>query len=196
MPINTERLVFDLGGVLVENDMFAALQKLTGGMSQIELKAKWLQSESVRKFELGMCSPDDFSNSMVEEFELSISPADFLAAFTHWPKGLYDGAADLLQRLQLSHKVGCLSNSNEIHWTTKVTAHFDFAYSSHLIHNIKPDDSVFEFVTSDLRCARSDVIFFDDSMPNIEAAIQFGWQAHLTDGYDELLRVLQELKLI
>lgn len=189
-------LLFDLGGVLVENDMFLELGRLTDhALDQTALKTKWLQSPVAREFELGLCSPETFSAAIVDEFFLSVTPQDFLTAFTQWPKPMSTDAISLLSNLRRRYPIGCLSNSNEVHWTTRIESHFDYAYSSHLLGRIKPDVEVLEFVTKDLARQPSDIVFFDDSALNVQAALDFGWDAHLTEGFDELNRALYGLEL-
>ena len=93
----TKILMFDLGGVLVENDMFTSLSALTGGVeSEAEVKARWLRSEAAREFELGGTSPHEFARAVVVEFDLALSPDEFIQAFAGWPKGLDDEARALL----------------------------------------------------------------------------------------------------
>jgi len=187
-------LVFDLGGVLIENDMFTELDKLlVAETTETALKAQWLASAAVRSFELGHCSPEEFGRSIVLEFGLSASPDEFLTAFTGWPKGFYTGAETLLAELRNNFTLSCLSNSNELHWGAMPETVFDHAYSSHLLGKIKPDFDVFEFVTRDLGCERTEVVFFDDSETNIEAAGAFGWNACLTIGFDELVQAIDRL---
>ena len=138
-------LVFDLGGVLIENDMFDAMQTLSGGdVSQTDLKARWLASTAAREFELGRCSPKEFGTAIVAEFGFSISADEFLRAFTGWPKGYSSESLALLAQLRKQHRLACLSNSNELHWSDAMTAPFETGYSSHLIQHIKPDRIVFE----------------------------------------------------
>jgi HAD superfamily hydrolase (TIGR01509 family) len=189
-----EVLMFDLGGVLVMNDMFEELPKLTNDdLDENALKDKWLRSPAARDFELGTCSPEKFAASMVEEFQLTSTPNEFLNAFSGWPKGFYSGAEELLSNLRAQYSTACLSNSNALHWTTEVTSHFDYSYSSHLLNRIKPDVEVFDFVTSDIGREASEIAFFDDSQLNVDAAQAYGWEAHLTVGYQELTRVLRKL---
>ena len=193
----SKALIFDLGGVLVANDMFDELQKLLErDVSKSELKSKWLASPAVREFELGLSSASAFAEAIVLEFGLSIRPSDFITAFTGWPKGFYAGATELLDTLRHDYSIGCLSNSNEIHWTSQFKSHFDYSYSSHLLARIKPDVDVFQFVTTDIGCQPCDIMFFDDSSANVDAANSFGWDSYLTDGYVELRRVLKDLDLI
>lgn len=86
-------LLFDLGGVLVENVGFERLNALlTTSLPLEELKARWLASTAVRSFEVGACSPDSFASALVEEWQLALSPNAFIEAFASWPKGLYPGA--------------------------------------------------------------------------------------------------------
>ncbi len=187
-------LMFDLGGVLIVNEMFEELPKIARqSLPKLELRNKLLRSEAMRSFELGKCSPEAFAIAMVDEFQLTVSASEFASAFARWPTGFYEGATELLSKLRKQHVLGCLSNSNELHWTAGVTSHFDHAYSSHELHKIKPDANVFEFVTRDIGCRPEEISFFDDSRLNVEAAQAFGWSAYLTDGYGELLRVLDEI---
>lgn len=121
-------LIFDLGGVLVENEMFDQLPRMSArNLAGDELKSRWLRSRAVRTFELGRCSPREFASSLVDEFRLTVSPGEFVSAFSAWPTGFSAGAVELLRKLRSQYVVGCLSNSNELHWTDDVTGHFDHA---------------------------------------------------------------------
>ena len=163
-------LFFDLGGVLIENQRFSEHQRLLNTQqSQAELVELWLANPVAREYELGRCSTDDFSRSIIEELQLSLTPEEFLVAFREWPKGFYPGVDSMLQQLRAQATVCCLSNSNEAHWTEKVTSHFDHAFSSHLIGRIKPDRDAFEHVLGVLDVAAKDVIYFDDAESNVEA---------------------------
>lgn len=192
-----QTLIFDLGGVLIANDMFDELRRLMRvPADSTELKARWLRSPAARTFELGQCSVADFSAAVVTEFDLTVSPTEFIQRFSGWPKGFYPGMTDMLASLRPTCRIGCLSNSNAVHWTGRFTDPFDVAYSSHLMQRIKPDPDVFAHVTRDLGLQPADIIFFDDAEPNIEAAKDYGWRAHHTDGPDALLQVLQGLGLV
>jgi putative hydrolase of the HAD superfamily len=196
MPQIRPILLFDLGGVLIESDMFTELRRLTGSAhSEAELISHWLANPVARAFELGRCTPADFSHSIVREFRLSMAPDDFLSAFATWPKGFYPGVEALLAELRQSHTVCCLSNSNEVHWTNAPIGHFDHAFSSHLIGCIKPDRDAFDHVLSTLGATPGDVHFFDDAPVNVEAARACGLHAHHTPGFTALQTKLHDLHL-
>jgi len=187
-------LLFDLGGVLIESQMFSELQRLMNSdHTEPELVEAWLRNPVARRFELGQCSVNEFSQSVVRELQLSLSPEDFLAAFRSWPKGFYHGAESMLFELRSTYAVCCLSNSNEAHWTDAITDHFDFAFSSHLIGRIKPDRDAFEYVLDSIGVEAHAVHFFDDAPLNVEAARSVGLNAHHTVGYKRLKSKLIEL---
>lgn len=128
--------MFDLGGVLVKNDMFKEFPNLMlQQINESELKEKLLLSKTFRQFELGECSSNTFASSMVNEFQLTSTPAEFLDTFTSWPKGFYTGAKKLLLDLSAQNTLVCLSNSNALHWTSEITSPFNFSHSSHLMNH-------------------------------------------------------------
>ena len=188
-----EMLLFDLGGVLVDNVAFERLSATPGvGTNETEIKSRWLTSSTVRSFELGAISPEVFAKNFVNEWSLPVEPEVFLAEFASWPKGFYPGALELLARLRRQSKVGCLSNSNSVHWDRlgSLGEHFDVALSSHLLEAIKPDALCFERALRECGASRQHVAFFDDSLENVVAAREFGIQAFHVCGLAQVNRAL------
>jgi glucose-1-phosphatase len=146
----------------------------------------------VREFEGGRIVPAEFARRITRELGLALSADDFIAQFATWPKGFYRGAERLIRQLRSTHRVGCLSNSNSLHWGKHIEAPFDFAYSSHLTGFMKPDQEAFEHVARDQAVAAEAVCFFDDSLINIDAARRAGMEAHHTVGFEALLEVLEK----
>src|SRR5437868_1311972 len=110
-------ILFDLGGVLIENNGRAALTAmLPQPLSASEMWRKWLASPTVRLFERGRISADEFASQFVTEWGIDLEPAVFISEFATWPVGLYDGAEALLRGLKGTHHLACLSNTNAIHW--------------------------------------------------------------------------------
>lgn len=190
-------LLFDLGGVLIENQMFSELKRLMNSdQSEAELVEMWLTNPVARRFELGRCSPIEFAHSIIEQFGLPLEPGEFIAAFKNWPKGFYKGVEPLLVDLRSRFRVCCLSNSNEIHWTNIITDHFEFAFSSHLIGCIKPDVSAFEYALGALGVEAGEVYYFDDAAMNVDVATSCGIRAYHTVGFDQLKSTLADLELL
>lgn len=138
----------------------------------------------VRRFELGAIDSNEFSRQFVDEWQPRCSAADFIAEFVTWPKGFYPGALDLLATLRKTHRIGCLSNSNTLHWARfDFPGVFDVALSSHLMGAIKPDAACFEQTIAACEVEPDEVLFFDDSLANVEAANTFGIRASHVDGF-------------
>lgn len=188
-------LLFDIGGVVIENVMFDELQRLTQRESQADLKAQWLRSPHARDFELGELNADEFANGIISEFHLDMAPAAFLAAFARWPRDYFPGALDLIARLRRTHRVCALTNCNAIHWSERLQTPFEQTFSSHLMGAIKPDPVVFEQVAEALQTELSEILFFDDSLPNVAAAARLGVQAYHTDGFAALQETVARLYL-
>lgn len=186
-------LLFDLGGVLVENVGFERLNALLPARVPLEdLKTRWLSSPAVRAFEVGSCTADEFACEVVAEWRLPLSPGAFLEAFTSWPKGLYPGAADLLARLRQRFVVACLSNSNAVHWQRfdGFRDHFGISLSSHLLGQVKPDAACFAAALEACGAQPSAVAFFDDSVTNVAAARAVGMRAFHVNGLSEVANAL------
>ena len=187
-------LLFDLGGVLVEVAIFEALRTMSGkALDDDEVRERWLRSAAVRSFELGRISPVAFASQFIAEWRVPLTPKAFLEDFGTWVKQPYAGAEALIASLRHEYHVSCLSNCNEVHWTTMapLLTFFDSAFSSHLLGEIKPDQAVFEKVMSELRVEPGQLWFFDDSLSNVQAAERLGIRAFQVRGVEGTKRVLR-----
>lgn len=191
-----EILLFDLGGVLVDNVMFEALPPLLPTpLDDGEMRRRWLQAPSVQAFERGQTSADDFAAAFIAEWALSVSPDRFLEDFATWPRGPFPGALELLDRLRPDYRLALLTNCNAVHWDRlePVRRRVHAAFSSHLLGMVKPDQTIFRYVADALDAAPSSICFFDDSLANVEAAQAVGMEAHLVRGVADIEAVLTAL---
>ena len=192
----TTILLFDLGGVLIENNVFIDLSKLL--LEPIDgptLQRRWLESPAVRDFERGYTTPDVFAAAFIEEWNLDLSAVDFIELFAGWLRGPFPGAVDFLDDLRKRYTVAYLSNSNCLHWERlkPVLDYADHAFSSHLYGIVKPEIEIFERVIRDLTVSAEQIHFFDDSIQNVIAARESGMRAHHTVGFSALKKAMSEL---
>ena len=169
----TEVILFDLGGVLVRLTGVPTMIEWTpGDLTEPELWEKWLRSEAVRGFESGRIDTREFAHTIIEEFNLNISPAAFLAAFGTWIDGLFDGVEELLSDLRPKYRLATMSNTNAIHWP-KLTGQMrlgsliDTHFPSHQSGLLKPDAAAFEHVVQQLAVSPSHILFFDDNQVSV-----------------------------
>jgi len=187
MPRPPDLVLFDLGGVLIELSGLSSMSELSGIVDERELWRRWLGCRWVRTFEAGHCSPDDFAHGVVDDWSLPIHPDEFLEIFASWPTGPLEGAEALVRDTADAVPIGCLSNTNELHWDGRVEhwpliAHFDRRFVSHRMGHVKPDAAAFAWVAGALDVARDRVLFLDDNEENAEGARAAGFRAETVGG--------------
>ena len=187
-------VMFDLGGVLVENAGAAGLAAmLPAPLEPGELWRRWLGSPTVRAFERGLIAPEEFAAAFIDEWQLALEPAAFLEAFAGWPRGLYEGAQVLLRGLRGRHRLACLSNTNPLHWQrlTPLKGLLDACFVSHETGFVKPDREAFAHALERLDAAPQDVYFFDDLLPNVNAARRMGIRAFRVGSFAAIEPILR-----
>jgi putative hydrolase of the HAD superfamily len=193
-------LLFDLGGVLIDFAGFDELSRLlTGAPDRIEVRARWISSPSVQRFERAEITPQQFARGVVRELQLDLSADEFITAFIDWARGLYPETRSLLDRLQGTCCLACLSNSNELHTPIhrrSIEPLMDRYYFSDELGLVKPDREVFTHVIRDLDVSPERIAFFDDTAINVVAARHVGMRAYEVDGIAELESQLQGLGVL
>jgi putative hydrolase of the HAD superfamily len=182
--------VFDLGGVLAGFPGVEAMVQLAGLADNDEMWRRWLACEWVRTFERGHCDAEEFAAGVVEDWQLTVSPAEFLAEFGTWVINPYPEADALIELTAQHCTVACLSNMNLEHWDRGVSKwplinRFDRAFISFQIGMVKPDREVYDHVVAALGTSADHVLFLDDNLINVEAARQAGLHAEVVRGVTE-----------
>jgi FMN phosphatase YigB (HAD superfamily) len=190
-----EVVLFDLGGVLVNFGGVAPMRALANISSDEELWDRWLTCPWVRTFEQGRCSAEEFASGLVLDWGLDMSPESFLAAFESWPGATLPGAEELVHEVGRHLPVGCLSNTNTLHWEAHssrwpILGAFDYRFLSFEMGKVKPDPEIFEAVASSLALPATRVLFLDDNVRNVEAAATSGFHAEQTRGVEAARRML------
>jgi putative hydrolase of the HAD superfamily len=185
MPIRT--VAFDLGGVLVELGGVRDFGDMINEPDDTQVWERWLRSPWVRDYERGRCSTEAFALGLVDEFELTCSPGEFIERFRSWPRGLMGGAQELVRGLASRIPVACLSNTNELHWNHQADAFqladlFPRRFLSHELGLVKPDREVYDHVVGALSVPADTVLFFDDNQLNVDAARGAGIRAERVEG--------------
>jgi putative hydrolase of the HAD superfamily len=201
MAAPIEFVLFDLGGVLIDPGGVGPMRELSGLASEDEVWARWLACRWVRAFEAGRCSPEDFAAGLVADWELSLTPAEFLEAFSGWPGTPYPGALDFVAEVRDRVPVGYLSNTNAVQWNanyegTPVTDAFAYRFLSFELGLVKPDTEIFDTVAGQLPAPRGRVIFLDDNAVNVEAAMAVGFEARHVRGVDGARAALVEVGVL
>jgi putative hydrolase of the HAD superfamily len=196
-----EVVLFDLGGVLYDPGGVDPMRQLAHIDSDDELLRRWLSCRWVRAYERGQCSDEAFAAGVVEDWQLDLSPDAFLTAFAGWPPGPYAGAEELVRATRAVVPVGCLSNTNALHWDRHfskwdVLSEIDFRFLSFELGQVKPDRALFEAVAARLPVEPGRVLFIDDNTVNVDGATEAGFQAVRAQGVAQATEVLGQFGLL
>ena len=199
-PSMTKVVILDVGGVLVKLGGMRQFERWTG-LTPSEIKSRWLASEAVREFESGRLSFQPFASAVIREFDLPIGPAELREEMYSWTGELFDGAHEVVVEISRTHRVACLCNSNGIQWPRVrdelgLGQWFADQFVSHELGLAKPQPEIYRHVTVALGVTPREVVFFDDSQPNVVGAARVGWDACQVHGTAELRRELLRLGLL
>jgi len=193
-----ELLLFDFGGVLIEFAGPAELgQHLRWPSTPDILLKRWTD-----EFERGRLAPREWADRFVREWDVNLTPEEFLGKFGTWARRVLPGAKELLAELPGRYRLAALSNSNELHWERnthelRLIELFEFAMSSHEVGVCKPHPAIYQAAIDRANVTSPDaIVFFDDMTANIEAARSAGMRAHQVRGVDELRACLISERLV
>lgn len=185
-------LLLDLGGVLA--DLGDPVSAMGLDMEFAEFWKTWTSSASVSAFETGQMNEAEFLDRIPVELGYS-GTTPFVQQFHTWQLKLFPGVEDLIREAALRYRVALLSNTNQIHWrqvseSTDVFTAFEHVFLSYETGHFKPSPAAFEQVMAFFECSAEEVVFLDDSEPNIVAANALGIDARRVVGVTELAQQL------
>ncbi len=195
-------VLFDLGGVLVEFSGFESLPAMLAGDPGIdETRRRWIASPAVAAFERGGLPAEEFAEAFAREWELRVTPQEFLSAFVAWAKDFYPGARELVAEVRARTRVACFSNTNPLHWHRNfevfgIPQSFDVAFASFELGAVKPEEAAFAEVVHRLGCQPAEILFLDDTEVNVEAARRAGLHSALARGVAGARRALVEREIL
>jgi putative hydrolase of the HAD superfamily len=196
-----DAVIFDLGGVLADFGGVGPMRDLAGIDSDDEVWRRWLTCPWVRRFERGGCSPEEFAAGVVSDWALPVGPQAYLEGFRSWLAGPFPGAEELVRAVGQRVPVGCLSNTNRLHWEDgacrwAVVELFDYRFLSFELGLVKPDPDVFEHVVRTVGASPGRLLFLDDNALNVEAAREIGLTGLRVRGVEEAQRALVDVGVL
>ena len=173
---------------------FSGLQKLadlTGEENGPELRSRWTSSRWPQAFERGQCDSDAFGAGVVADWELDLTPSEFVTEFSSWPAGPFEGSVELVRHLYGKIRMGCLSNTNPVHWKQHlerwgIVGNFDWTFVSHELGMMKPDPEIYRHVIEAVGVLPERLLFLDDVEENVAAARDVGIRSEHACGIDEV----------
>ncbi|MCP4013643.1 MAG: HAD-IA family hydrolase [Phycisphaeraceae bacterium] len=179
-------ICFDLGGVLVRicrdwNEGCAA-----AGIDPRTHQPRPGHDDRARaliaRYQRGEVECVGFQRELSELFDGLWTPDEVARIDRAWILGSYRGTVGLVDDLQAAgHRTACLSNTSHSHWDMLLedpaVSRLDVRHASHILRLHKPDSRIYEAFEADLGVTGSEIVFFDDLQPNVDAALERGWDA-------------------
>jgi len=188
---------FDLGGVLVRiHDGWRSACADTGIAYDALLDSEDFRAhvrEALLAQQLGTCTAHETAAVMSAASGNHYSVEQFVTLHASWLQGLYADVEPLVESLRALDGVvtACLSNTDPAHWARLTDWRADapyrplgalhHAFASCELGLAKPDAAIFEAVTRVLDVDPAQVLFFDDTPHNVDAARAHGWAAEPID---------------
>lgn len=145
-------------------------------------------------------SPTEIAQHVNETLSTALSTTDVVDALNAELGSVITTTADILPSLQRKVKIGCLSNTNSIHWDKLLQSYsfmqnFDRRFASQILGCAKPGREIYEKTAGLLGANPRQILFFDDKLENVESAQRLGWHARLYSGHEKFLSDLSEFKV-
>jgi HAD superfamily hydrolase (TIGR01509 family) len=189
---STVRVVcFDLGGVLIricrswrEACEYAGLPVRDGLDSALDNSRNW--HDANRRYQIDELSLDAYARTISASIDGLYTPDEIERIHHAWTREPYDGVNDIIDALHARNVVtAALSNTNAAHWAvladTDPVARLQHQCASHLMRLHKPDPQIYRAFESIVGHHGADILFFEDTPENADAARAVGWRTHLVD---------------
>jgi len=184
-PGPVDALLFDLGGVVIEIDFDRVLARwaLHARTDYAALKSRFSFDPSYQRHERGEIDVAAYFASLRTTLGIDLSDAQFMDGWNELFVGEIPGIADLLRRARARLPLYALTNSNPAHqqvWTREYASLlglFRAVFVSSEIGQRKPELGAFQAVGAAIGVPLSRILFFDDSLENVEGAKASGLRA-------------------
>jgi len=195
-------IIFDFGNVLIDLDFdlcFDTFEEVTGIRWDRDNLPPEITS-AIYKYDRGHISDEAFLWAF-QQHSSNSDPRDLIRAWNSLIGYIHSERFSMLKELRSDYNLAILSNINNLHLrkihlylkkehqiTDFEDRYFDHVFYSHIIGMRKPDDEIYQHVTSTLAVKNSDILFIDDLSENIDAANSYGWHGQVHQPEDEIVR--------
>jgi putative hydrolase of the HAD superfamily len=188
-PGSADALLFDLGRVVLDIDFSRTLECWAGhaGREPAQLIAQFAPDDAFKRHERGEMSDAEFFASLRASLGIDVSDAQFLEGWNAIFAGEMPEISGLLARAAQRLPLYAFSNTNRAHEAhfsqafAGVLGHFQKLFLSSTIGLRKPDAAAYDHVVKAIGVPAQRIVFFDDSLENIDGARARGLLAvHVT----------------
>jgi putative hydrolase of the HAD superfamily len=198
-------VIFDLGDVIVDLDFSRFFNEVITP-SPLNKPPSSIYLEFFRQSDIyhqGKITDEEFFKLSSELLEIGndLTQSHFFEAFNSIISDLNDDVVDIVKQIKEYNpvKIMCLSNINASHWKYLKKQNWDIwqiideFILSHEIQMTKPDPDIFRYAIKKARCKPKEIVFIDDGLNNIRAALELGFNCIRFTNSDNLVTELKKL---
>ena len=195
-------IVFDMGGVLLLNDIDLVYKKLAENLKVDPKLLLDLIKQNRRKFMSGEYSAEGFAQLIKNNFELENNVAEII---NKWREsfeqlmGLNEELFNLIVMLRQNYKIAMLTDAPQLHSIVNkkkgLYESFHPCIISCEVGLVKPEKEIYELMLKELKHKPSECLFVDDNKANIETAKNIGFHTILFKDNEQFLGELKKLKI-
>jgi putative hydrolase of the HAD superfamily len=189
-----DALVFDVGGIFILHDNERLFRRLGASCRPADAVDRIREAAMDADITTGARTVRELHDELVRDLAYKRDWKGFLADWSsHF--SIDHAMLALLATLARDNRVVLFSNTNREHWehVTQLAdgalGRYD-AFLSHEIHDMKPNASAFQFVTSRAGIKPQRALFVDDLAENVAAARTLGFHGHIYKSREALERFL------
>jgi FMN phosphatase YigB (HAD superfamily) len=180
-----EVLLFDLGGVLIDIDFDRVLARWAelGGVPFEHVKTRFAHGTAYQQHERGEIDAATYFQALRNELGIDLADPEFEEGWQRVFGGVVEATIALLPRLARAIPLHLFSNTNRAHheyWKRHYSdplRPIDRHFISYEMGVRKPEPESFRQVARDLGVPLGRILFFDDTMANVDGARAVGVQA-------------------
>jgi len=196
-------LLFDLGGVVIGVDFVRAFRVWAARAScdPTELGRRFKFDAAFEEYERGKLDASGYFAALRSSLGVALSDEDLVAGWNDIYIGPVPEMAALLVAAGQRFPLFAFTNSNPTHqsvWAVRFAEELSVFRSVFVSSDLglrKPDPDAFAAVASRMGLDPSAVLFFDDTLENVDGALSAGMQAVLVTSVDDVRRALRTLEI-
>jgi len=199
--MNVDALLFDLGGVVIDIDLGRAFTRwaAAAGTTVETIRSRFVFDAAYERHERGEIQADEYFASLRSSLQVELSNAELSEGWTAIYLGEAPGIRTLLSTLEGRLPLYAFTNSNATHqafWASRyaeVLRSFRKVFVSSEIGVRKPERAAFAAIAAAIDVPLERILFFDDTLANVEGARAVGMPAVHVRSLDDITRAIDRL---
>lgn len=193
-------LIFDLGKVIFEVT-FEMAYAYWGSLAKLDseiIRKRFRFDEAYDLFSENKLTEEEYAKHVSCLIEINLTVEQFATGWNRIYLDTFPGIEKTLSSLKKNYRLVALTNTNVTHthvWPEKyadVLQHFEKIFSSHEMGFRKPEAKAYTIVLDYLGLDASEVIFLDDTVPNVIGAEAVGIKGIVVTSSTQMIADLQK----